>query len=51
MAKPINETPVLKGQDAKNFISDMKASENTRLSPSEKERIKRDFAKIKAIVR
>lgn len=51
MARPINETPVLRGQDAKTFVVNMKASEQTRLSSPEKAKIKSDFEKIKALVR
>lgn len=49
MAKPISETPILKGKDAKNFKENMKASESTRVSEQERERIKENFEKLRSI--
>lgn len=43
MAKPINETPVLKGKDAEQFVKNMKASEAIRVSAKERASIKADF--------
>lgn len=49
MAKPIKETPVLKGKDARNFIAEMKRSENKKASVEVRERIKKNFDKFNAI--
>lgn len=49
MAKPIKETPVLKGKEAKNFLSEIKSSENVRISYSEKEKIKESYYSLKAL--
>ncbi|MGZ3864312.1 MAG: hypothetical protein ACXVPN_04085 [Bacteroidia bacterium] len=47
MANPIKETPVLKGQDAKNFLTEIKSSENVRIAQSERERIKESYDALK----
>lgn len=49
MAKPIKETPVLKGNDAKVFIAKMKEADTVRVSKEEKARIRANFAKVRAI--
>lgn len=49
MAKPIKETPVLKGNDAKVFIAKMKKSDTVRVSSTEKARIRENFAKVSSI--
>lgn len=49
MAKPIKETPILEGKDAKVFISKMNTSAFRKLSVSEKNRIQSNFKKISAI--
>ena len=46
MAKPIKETPVLKGKDADNFTRNMKESFNTKVSQEEYLRIKENYEKI-----
>jgi hypothetical protein len=43
MAKPIKETPVLKGKDASNFHREMKMSETKKVSPDVKERMLHNF--------
>lgn len=45
MARPIKETPILKGKDAKVFIEKY-ASKRKTLSEEEKKRIKENHAKI-----
>jgi hypothetical protein len=47
--KAHKKTPVLKGQDAKKFISNMKSSVSKRFSVAERDRIKANFNKIRAI--
>jgi hypothetical protein len=49
MAKPIKETPILKGNDAKRFIDNMSASVSKRVDLSVRERIKSNYNKLNAI--
>ncbi len=49
MARPIAETPILKGKDAVAFIKRMKAQKDKCLSKSERARIKANFEKLNAI--
>ncbi|MDX2190521.1 MAG: hypothetical protein SFY32_11720 [Bacteroidota bacterium] len=49
MAKPIKETPILSGKDAVTFLSEIKSSENKRVTQNESERIKSNFNALKAI--
>jgi hypothetical protein len=51
MAKPIKETPVLKGDEAKKFIADVKASENIPVPQNEKEAIKASYFALKNILK
>lgn len=51
MAKPIKETPVLKGKDASKFILQMKATQQAIANPKEKERILQNFKKLQAIAK
>jgi len=51
MAKPIKETPVLKGQEAKKFLTDVKALENTPIAQTEKDKIKASYFALKAILK
>ena len=41
MARPIKETPILYGEDARRFKARMK--EHRRVSPEERERIKANY--------
>ena len=49
MAKPIKETPILKGIDAKNFLDNMTKSESNRIDASDREKIKSNFEKLNSI--
>lgn len=49
MAKPIKETPVLKGQDAVIFIKNIEENKTAKISHAESTRIKLNFDKINAI--
>ena len=49
MAKPIKETPFLKGKDAETFILDTKKPE--KVSKEVKERMKENFSKFNAIAK
>lgn len=47
MARPIKETPVLRGKDAQNFIHEIETSK--KISQQAAVRIKENFNKLKAI--
>jgi hypothetical protein len=49
MAKPIKETPILKGKDAANFFQNMKEAETKKIPAEEIARIKFNAEKLKAI--
>jgi hypothetical protein len=49
MAKPIKETPVLKGKDAVNFLQNMKEAETKKIPAEEIARIKVNAEKLKSI--
>lgn len=49
MAKPIRETPVLKGDDAKLFMDNMIISASSRIDLPIRERIKANYNKLDAI--
>jgi len=51
MAKPIKETPVLKGKDACNFNTEINNANRTSIDQKEIDRIKANFARINAIVK
>lgn len=51
MAKPIKETPILKGKDACNFVHQISHAPKESISPAELDRIKSNFEKIKAIIK
>ena len=47
MARPIKETPVLTGRDAKRFIESKKKSEGNKEDAKIKERIMKNYSKFK----
>jgi hypothetical protein len=49
MAKPIKETPVLKGQDAKKFINDIKNVKGKLVDSKTLSRIKANFERINSL--
>jgi hypothetical protein len=49
MARPIKETPVLKGKAAVRFMEDMEKSKDKRISKEELEKIRNNYEKLKAI--
>lgn len=51
MAKPIKETPILKGTDAVNFASNMEKSKSVRVTQQEADRIKSNYTKLSAIAK
>lgn len=46
MAKPIKDTPTLKGKDASRFSADIKANESKKVSKSDYERLAASYKKI-----
>lgn len=48
MAKPIKETPILKGKDAKKFIAEQNAAKDSAAIQREKERILKNYNLFKA---
>ncbi len=49
MAKPIKDTPVLSGKDAKRFNEIVKRNENIKVPRSDFERAKRAYANLRII--
>ncbi len=49
MARPIKETPILKGKDAQEFVKNMTAQEVSKVSVSKREKIKSNFTKLNSI--
>ena len=47
MAKPIEETPILRGKDAENFLKRMK--ENHKVSKEEYDEIMRTYERLEKI--
>ncbi len=51
MAKPIKETPLLKGKDAKKFLSNKEESSTKKIDAKEVAKIKENFGKLQSIAR
>jgi len=51
MAKPIKDTPVLKGKDARVFLEKIQKSCDNRNSLDEKTRIRENFKKLNSIAK
>lgn len=49
MARPIKETPVLKGQHAIDFLNKVNSSAKPKISKTEKEKIRKDYEALKSI--
>ena len=49
MSKPIKETPILQGKDAKTFMKNMSESSFKKIEQSVRERMKLNYNKLKAI--
>ncbi len=47
MAKPIKDTPILKGQDAKRFSADIRANETRKVSSAEYKKLMTSYNKFK----
>ena len=50
MAKPIKETPILKGKNAVNFLREVAKNPKQKVSAETTARIKSNFDRLKAIV-
>lgn len=51
MARPIKETPILTGHDAKSFISKMNSSSDRKISSDEVKRMKENYESMKSIAK
>lgn len=51
MAKPIKETPVLRGEDAKRFLILRESSKNQKVNPEILERMRKNHSYIKSIAK
>lgn len=51
MATAIQNTPVLKGKDAKRFFRLMEENKNKEIPKEERDRIKSNYEKLKATLR
>lgn len=51
MAKPIKETPVLKGNDARVFIEKIQKNSDNRNTPKENIRILTNYNKLNSIAK
>ena len=50
MAKPITETPILKGKDAANFVANQQNYDRVPISDTERERMRQNYEKIQSLV-
>jgi hypothetical protein len=51
MAKPIKETPVIKGKDARTFLENIQKNRTQRNTPNENNRIRENFSKLNSIAK
>ncbi|WP_178377056.1 hypothetical protein [Chryseolinea serpens] len=51
MAKPIKETPVLKGKDAEIFVAKTSIAQVIRLDANKRAKIRENFASLQAIAK
>lgn len=51
MARPVKETPVLKGEDARRFERKAKENETRKVSESEYQRAIKTYHSVKVVVR
>lgn len=49
MARPIKETPVLKGKEAAKFLTEINKAKDQKVSEETIEKIKKNYEKLKAI--
>ena len=51
MAKPIKETPVLKGKDAKTFIKNMNLSSSKKVDEDKIAKMQLNFSRLNSIAK
>jgi hypothetical protein len=51
MAKPIKETPILRGKDAEIFVATTSIDRVIRVDSDERARIRKNFASLQAIAK
>ena len=51
MARPIKETPVLRGRDAQNFTKATKTGQNNKVSTEELKQVRKDYEALKGIAK
>lgn len=51
MAKPIKDTPTLKGKDAKRFLEKLEKSGNKKTTPQKLAKMKENFSRLNSIAR
>jgi hypothetical protein len=51
MAKPIKDTPVLKGKDARVFLEKIQESSDNRNTPNENSTIRENFNRLNSIAK
>lgn len=51
MAKPIKETPILKGKDADKFVRQMETAKEVSIDAKTMNRIKENYSKISSLVK
>ncbi len=50
MAKPIKETPVLKGKDAVNFVNNQRDCARETITQNERDRMRENYMKLQSLV-
>ncbi|HVY75806.1 MAG TPA: hypothetical protein VG890_13295 [Puia sp.] len=51
MARPIKETPMLKGRDAKKFLQRIVDTQDKKISEKELAKMKENFSRLSAIAK
>lgn len=51
MAKPIKDTPTLKGKDAKKFLKKFKKAEDNKVHPDQIAKMRQNFSALQAIAK
>lgn len=50
MAKPIKETPILKGRDAVTFVANQRQFDSAPIPQNERERMHSNYEKLQSLV-
>ena len=51
MARPIKETPILRGKDAQTFLAAIETNQTKKASAQELDRINRNYERLKAMAK